>query len=93
MKEVLIEILDYYKHKIEVGKCTQEEMRTAFRVISDDVVCDATIKDLAEFYGQSESNIRNIASRKMVKKPRREVLYDFKSFASAVPKKWRSNKR
>lgn len=87
-KKFLVEVLDFYKYKIENDKCTSDDMRTAFELISKGAVCDATIKDMAEFYGQSESNIRNVVSRKLFDKPKRCVLYNFAKIAKIIPKKW-----
>lgn len=89
MKDILIEILDFYKFKLEQDRCTPEEMRSAFNAINSDVACDVTIKDISEFYGQSESNVRNLIARKSNAKPRRVVLYDFQSIRNLIPKSWR----
>lgn len=92
MKEVLLEIIDFYRYKLVNDKCTPRDMQIAFDLLSESVVCEATIKDIAEFYGQSESNVRNIASRKSVQKSRHAIIYDFKSFINAIPERWKKQR-
>lgn len=90
MKKLILEILDYYRYKIENDECTAEDMKTVYDALSKGVVCETTIKDLAEFYGQSENNVRNVISRKVIKKPRRMILYNFLDVIKIIPKSWRS---
>lgn len=92
LKNMLIETLDYYRYKVINDECTADDMKSIFKAISNGVICDTTIKDLAEFYGQSESNIRNVLSRNIVKKPKREVLYNFFDVSKIIPKRWRGEK-
>lgn len=89
IKKTLLDILDFYRYKIDNDKCTSEDMRTAFNLLHDNAVSEATIKDIADFYGQSESNVRNIVSRKAVSKPKRAVLYNFIDVSKIIPKSWR----
>lgn len=89
IKKTLIEILDFYRYKIDNDKCTSEDMRAAFNLLHDNAVSEATIKDIADFYGQSENNVRNVVSRKPVSKPKRAVLYNFIDVSKIIPKSWR----
>lgn len=89
MKKYLIEILDFFKYKLENDKCTDEDMREAFKLLQSNVVSGATIKDIADYYGQSESNVRNVVSRKCMRKPKRVVLYDFMHISKIIPKGWK----
>lgn len=89
MKKILIEVLEFYKMKLENDKCTPEELRTAFNALSNDVVCEVTIKDLADFYGQSESNVRNVLSRNIIEKPKRKITYNFISVSKILPSRWK----
>lgn len=89
IKNVLLEIIDFYRYKIVNDKCTSEDMKAAFELLRDNAVSEATIKDIADFYGQSESNVRNIVSRKVASKPKRAVLYNFIDVTKIIPKSWR----
>lgn len=89
MKKILIEILDFYRYKLDNDKCTAEDMKTVFNALDNGVVCETTIKDLADFYGQSESNVRNVLSRNIVEKPKRKVAYNFISACRILPQKWK----
>ena len=64
-------------------------MMAAFKLLHDNAVSEATIKEIADFYGQSESNVRNVVSRKSVSKPKRAVLYNFIDVTKIIPKSWR----
>ena len=92
MKKILLEILDFFRYKIENDKCTPEDMRTAFKVLNSGVIVDATTNDLAEFYGQSESNVRNVLARKPIGKIRHENLYNFVEVSKSVPETWKGGK-
>lgn len=49
------------------------------------------IKDMAEFYGQSESNVSNVISRRPIpksQKPKRRVYYNLAFFSKLIPKSW-----
>lgn len=91
MKKYLLEILDFFRYKLENDNCTDADMRKAFEVLTSGEICDATIKDIADYYGQSESNVRNVVSRKAVPK-KRILVYDFRNIASLIPDKWRNRK-
>ena len=91
IKKTLIEILDFYRYKMDNDKCTSEDMKAAFELLRGNAVSEATIKDIADFYGQSESNVRNVVTRKAVPK-KRILVYDFKNIASLIHDKWRNRK-
>lgn len=91
IKQLLLEILDYYRYKITNDKCTQDDMKSVYKVLSENVTSQATIKDIAEFYNQSESNVRNVICRNFIEPPQRRVHYDFHSFIKFIPKSWRKN--
>lgn len=89
IKKQLCDIADFMKWQVQNGKCTEEEMRSIYGEIIKNVDIDATIEDIAQHYGQSESNVRNVISRKMAKKPKRKVLYNFAAFLHIIPKSWK----
>ena len=92
IKKLLLEIIDYYREKIANDKCTESEMREIFALVSSKIVGDSTIADIAEHFGQSESNVRNIIARRYIGKPKRRVSYNFFKILDIVPKSWFSYK-
>lgn len=90
IKQQLIELLDFYKYKLVNDKCTQEDMKSLYKMLSDNVTSDATISDIATMYDQSESNVRNVVTRNRTDKPKRKLLYNFHSVQKIIPKRWRN---
>lgn len=88
IKKILLDIIDYYRYKIDSDQCTESDMRSAFNLLSNNLVCDTTIKDLALHYNQSESNVRNVIARFYIPKPKRRVFYNFIEFLKVMPDKW-----
>lgn len=82
-------LIAFVSHQIDSGGCTEEQLKSWHKLLSDNLNVDATISELSEFYGQSESNVRNVISRRMVDKPKRRVFYDFFKFSKIIPKGWK----
>ena len=49
----------------------------------------ATADDLAAYYGKTKDAVHLIVHRKLLSKPKRRVLYDFREFRRVIPEKWR----
>jgi hypothetical protein len=89
-RDELIEILDYYKHKLLHGGCTMEEIDSVKRTIVENMEISGTIGDFADFYGKSKDAVNGIIKRNLIAKPRRNVvLYPFHKFRSIIPASWR----
>lgn len=91
-KQILLDIIDFVRYKVEADACTPKEMQSVFKLLSEQTLTKATTKDIAEFYGQSPSNVRNIVSRWGVKSESQRV-YDFAQLQKHLPKSWRKAKR
>ena len=92
MKEVILNILDFLRYKVDTNQCTPEELRRISEIATKELNTIATIDELADFYGQSNSNIRNVINRRPIpkeKKPKRRVYYNFAWFNSIIPESWR----
>ena len=92
IKRELLEILDFERDKILKDRCTSDELKSVHRILSECLQSEATVSELAEYFGQSEANIRNVISRRYIPpadRPKRRVYYRFSWFASLVPKSWR----
>jgi len=89
-KDLLTEILDYYKYKIENNLCTTEEIESASKVLAENMEVYGTIDDFSKFYGKSKDAVNSVIKRSMLEKPKRNVvLYRFRAFQRIVPKNWR----
>lgn len=90
-KKLLLEIIDFMKYKVVTDQCTPEEIRKFADIATEQLDTLATSKDIAEFYGQSESNVRNVLARRYISKehkPKRKVYFSFNLFAKLKPNSW-----
>ena len=90
-KKILIEILDYYKYKIDNDLCTMEEIESTSKLLQENMEISGTISDFARFFDVSEINVRSTINRKLIDKPRRRVYYRFIPFLRIIPEKWKKS--
>lgn len=88
MREVLCDCLGLIEHKIKNGSVTISDIRTMVDTLVSSVGVDATIKEVAGFYNTSEVNVRSLIKRRIMRKPKRRVYYDFREICRNVPKSW-----
>ena len=88
----LLEILGYYKYKVDNNLCTMDEIESAKKAIEQNMEVSGTISNFAEFFSVSEGSVRANICRKMFAKPKRKLLYPFHKFLKAVPYKWLEKK-
>lgn len=89
-KELLSEMLAFYKKKVDDGLCTPEEISEAAKILSENLDVYGTIDDFATFYGKSKDAVNSVIKRRVFEKPRRNVvLYKFRSIQKAIPSSWR----
>ena len=93
IKQVILDILDYLKFQVAEDRCTPEQLRSIHDALTENITIDATISDIAKHYGQSESNVRNVAARSYVGKPKRRVCYDFMRFVKCIPSSWHKKRQ
>lgn len=91
-KKELLEILDYYRYKVDKNLCTPEEIESASKLLQENLDIYGTVEDFAKFYDVSETQVRSAINRKLIDKPKRRVYYRFLSFLKVAPKSW-SEKR
>lgn len=90
-KKTLLEVLDFLKYKVETNQCTPEEIRKFSDIAIQELDTQASIQEIAEFYGQTTKNVHNVLDRRPIpkdKKPKRKVYVSFNFFASLKPKSW-----
>ena len=88
IRESFAETLDLLAFKIRHGSMTAGDIEAIVNLLKSEVCILVTVKELADFYHQSEDNIRHILHRKVASPPVRRVFYDFLSFQKSVPAKW-----
>jgi len=88
-KDILSEMLAYYKYKVDNDLCTMAEIESAKKAIESNMELYGTIDDFARFYETSQINIRSTISRKLIAKPIRRIYYPFHKFLKVAPEKWR----
>lgn len=88
IRESFAETLELLAFKIRHGSMTAADLESITNLIKSEVCILVTVKELADFYNQSEDNIRHVLHRKVAAPPVRRVFYDFLSFQKAVPAKW-----
>lgn len=93
MKELLLELIDFVRYKVENDKITISGLNTFYRFLCRSIRLQATIKDISDFFGQSESNVRNVTTRHVCSKPDRFVYYDFVEVLNVVPRSWLGKRR
>ena len=69
-----------------------DEINSAAQTIESNMRVNGTISDFAEFFGQSENNIRAVIARKLLAKPKRILLYPFQKFLKIIPDRWNGRK-
>jgi hypothetical protein len=88
-KQMLIDICRMFIYQLENDKCTAEELRSISDSCAENLDIDVTAETIANYYGQSESNVRNVISRNYTKnKPKRKVYYNFAWVSKIVPNTW-----
>ena len=90
-KKTLLEVLEFLKYKVETNQCTLEEIRKFSDIAIQELDTQASIQEIAEFYGQTTKNVHNVLDRRPIpkdKKPKRKVYVSFNFFASLKPNSW-----
>lgn len=88
IKEIILGIIDFIRFQVENDRLTLGELASIYKIIAKELYIDATISDIADFYGVSEFNVRNVANRYMFEKPKRKVNYNFVAFRKYIPSTW-----
>lgn len=90
-KQELLEILDFYKYRIQNG-CTMGEINSTLKMFENQMNLDGTIEDFANFYGKSKTAVSSQIKRNLIAKPKKNVtLYPFHKFRKIIPDSWRKN--
>lgn len=88
MRDALADFLGVLSHKARTGELTDEDTVVFYRAIHDAGGIRATVRDIAGYYGQTETNVRHVINRNLLPSPQRRVYYDFAAFRAKMPSKW-----
>ena len=89
IKKVLSDALGFLKYKVDNDRLTLEEEQAFVRLMEENIPLVGTSDDFARYYNQSPINVRSVINRRMIEKPRRQVVRSFLSFSRIIPEKWR----
>ena len=92
-KNIILEILDYLRYKVENDRLTLSETESIARTIESGLDLQGTVEDFSRFYGHPRTNISSVINRRMIEKPVRRVSYSFGSFRKIVPDRWRDHRQ
>lgn len=88
MKQIIIDILKYLLWQVEHDKYTLAQIRSIYNAFIRNIEIEATVDDIAEHFGQSRENVKNVIYRHPIPKPKRKVHYSFFHFYKNIPKSW-----
>lgn len=87
-KTELRRILRYYDQRLD--NCTMQEIKSVTNMLMSNMEIHGTLDDFAEFYGRSKDAVSSVIKRRMIQKPKRNVvLYPFHAFQRIIPDSWR----
>jgi hypothetical protein len=88
IREALADSLGLLAYKARTGQMTDEDVTLIARAIREGGGIRATVRDIAGYYGQTETNVRHVINRNLLPAPQRRVYYDFAAFRARVPARW-----
>lgn len=88
IRDSLADYLGMLAHKARTGRLTDDDAAVLYRAIHDAGGIRATVRDIAGYYGQTETNVRHVINRNLLPPPERRVYYDFAAIRTKVPRKW-----
>ena len=92
VEKMLITTLRFWIKKVKRGDCTREQELAILNAIDENSRTDATIGELADFYGKSKDAVNSVIKRRYIGKPKRNVVpYSFSKFRDAAPDDWHAD--
>ena len=89
IKQVILDILDFIRWQVINDRCTPEQLRSIHASLVEKITVEATAEDIADYFGKSKENVRNVLSRTPMPRPKRKTYYCIKSFFKFMPKTWK----
>ena len=92
-KGIVLEFLVFLKSKIENDTLTIGEVESIGRMIMENMELFGTIDELAAHYNKSKDAVNGVIKRRMIQRPRRNiVLYSLNAFSKIIPNSWRKSR-
>lgn len=88
MRDALADFLGMLAHKARNGQMTDDDVKVIVRAIQDAGGIRSTVRDIAGYFGQTETNVRHVISRNFLPAPERRVYYDFTAIRRVAPASW-----
>lgn len=88
LRDTLADTFDLLSRKIRRGEMNADDMSAVLSCLETGGGVKATIRDLADFYGKTDTAVRTVIHRYYIPKPERRVYYDFRTFRKVIPKSW-----
>ena len=88
MREALADMFDLLSQKVRNGTMTSADLRSVLSCLEAGGGVKATIRELADYYGKTETAVRTILHRYYIPKPQRRLYYDFQTFRKVIPQSW-----
>lgn len=88
MRDALADMFDLLSQKVRNGTLTSADTRAILSTLEAGGGVKATVRELADYYGKTDTAVRTILHRYYIPKPERRVYYDFKTFRRVAPKSW-----
>lgn len=92
IREALADMLGILQYKVKNNVLTPEDMEAIMDLLRCGCGIQATARDLAGYYHQTEDSVRHLIHRNIFPSPKRRVYYDFSAFQRLVPAKWKKNR-
>ena len=73
-KQEIKEVFKFWIYKLDNDSCTPEEIKQVSDAVVKTIANDATIREFADYFGVSESNVRATIARKVFAKPKLKVV-------------------
>lgn len=88
MRNALADVFDLLSRKVRNGTMTSADLHSVLSSLEAGGGVKATIRELADYYGKTDTAVRTVIHRYYLPKPERRVYYDFGTFRRIVPKSW-----
>ena len=87
-KKMLSAFFGFLKDQIDNDVLSMEDFESLVEIVENDLSLSGTADDFARYFHKTPVAIRSILSRRLLPKPKRRVMYDFKAFLKTAPSSW-----
>jgi len=87
-KTLLSHFLGFLKDQVDNDRLSLEDFQSIVNAVTKDLSLSGTSDDIARYFHRSPVAVRSVICRKMLKKPRRQVVHDFLEFLKIAPESW-----